>query len=193
MKRTHLPTLPTPTGLCKRLLATDVVQAKRLMAGTAAFFLALFIIPGRLGIRWNASPSLPIGIYIESTEGSALVEFCPAEPAGSFAAVRGYRDVGSCPDGATPLMKPVVARFGDTVEFSKSGVAVNRRLLPNTAPRNADTQGRPLQHFPFGRYVVERGTVWVASTYNPRSFDSRYFGPIPQSLIRAHLRPLVTQ
>lgn len=193
MKRMQLPTMLTPTGLFERLLATDVVQAKRLMAGTSAFFLALFIIPGRLGIRWNASPSLPIGIYIESAEGAALVEFCPAEPAGSFAAARGYRDAGSCPDGATPLMKPVVARFGDTVEFSESGVAVNRRLLPNTAPRNADTQGRPLQHFPFGLYVVERGTVWVASTYNPRSFDSRYFGPIPQSLIRAHLRPLVTQ
>ena len=66
MKRTHLPTMLTPTGLFERLLATDVARAKRLMAGTAAFFLALFIIPGRLGIRWNASPSLPIGIYIES-------------------------------------------------------------------------------------------------------------------------------
>jgi conjugative transfer signal peptidase TraF len=183
----------TPIGLFNRLLATDIVLAKRLIAGTAAFFLALFIIPGRLGIRWNASPSLPIGIYIESSEHSALVEFCPAEPAGSFAAARGYREAGSCPDGATPLMKPVVARVGDTVEFTESGVAVNRRLLPNTAPRNADTHGRPLRHFPFGRYVVEHGTVWVASTYNPRSFDSRYFGPILESLIRAHLRPLVTQ
>lgn len=193
MKRMHPPPVLTPTGLFKRLLAMDVVQAKRLMAGTAAFFFALFIIPGRLGIRWNASPSLPIGIYIESTDTSGLVEFCPAEPAGSFAAARGYRDPGSCPDGATPLMKPVVARFGDTVEFTESGVTVNGRLLPNTAPRNQDTQGRPLQHFPFGRYVVERGTLWVASTYNPRSFDSRYFGPITQSLIRAHLRPLVIQ
>ena len=193
MKRAQISKMLTPTGLFERLLATDVERAKRLIAGTAAFFLALFIIPGRLGVRWNPSPSLPIGIYIESADVSALVEFCPAEPAGSFAAARGYRDPGSCPDGATPLMKPVVARFGDTVEFSGSGVAVNRHLLPNTAPRTADTNGRPLQHFPFGRYVVKRGTVWVASTYNPRSFDSRYFGPIPESLIRAHLRPLVTQ
>ena len=193
MKRTRPTTMLTPTGLFERLLATDVLRAKRLIAGTVAFFLALFIFLGRLGIRWNASPSLPIGIYIESSAPSALVEFCPAEPAGSFAAVRGYRDVGSCPDGATPLMKPVVARFGDTVDLSPQGIAVNRRLLPNTAPRNADTQGRPLQHFPFGRYVVESGTLWVASTYNPRSFDSRYFGPISESLIRARLRPLLTQ
>ena len=46
----------TPTGLFERLLATDVGRAKRLMAGTAAFFLALFIIPGRLGVRWNRQP-----------------------------------------------------------------------------------------------------------------------------------------
>jgi conjugative transfer signal peptidase TraF len=193
MTKAHPRTPFTRTGLFERLLATDVARAKRLMAGTAALFLALFIIPGRLGIRWNVSPSLPMGIYIESVEPSNLVEFCPAEPAASFAAARGYRDAGGCRDGATPLMKPVIARVGDTVDFSAQGVAVNRRLLPNTAPRGADTQGRPLQHFPFGRYVVEPGTVWVASTYNPRSFDSRYFGPIPEVSIRTHLRPLVTE
>lgn len=181
------------TGLFERLRATDMVLARRLMAGAAVFLLVLFIVPGRLGVRLNTSPSLPIGIYIESHDRSALVELCPAEPVGSLATRRGYRDAGSCPDGATPLMKPVVASFGDTVEFSAGGIVVNRRLLPNTAPRNADTQGRPLQHFPFGRYAVEQGTVWVASTYNPRSFDSRYFGPIAESSIRAHLRPLITE
>ena len=36
----------------------------------------------------------------------------------SFAAIRGYRDAGNCPDGATPLMKPVVARSGDIVDVS---------------------------------------------------------------------------
>src|SRR5947208_3523476 len=95
MKKAHPRTAFTLTGLCERLLATDVVRAKRLMAGTAAFLLSLFIVPGRLGIRWNASPSLPIGIYVESDEPSILVEFCPAEPVGLFAAARGYRHAGS--------------------------------------------------------------------------------------------------
>jgi conjugative transfer signal peptidase TraF len=183
----------TRTGLFERLLATDTARAKRLIAGTTAALLGLFIVPGRLGLRWNASPSLPAGIYIESTEPSALVEFCPAEPTATFAAARGYRDPGNCQDGATPLMKPIVARGDDIVEFSSRGVAVNRLLLPNTAPRAIDTQGRPLQHFAYGKYVVEAGMVWVASTYNSRSFDSRYFGPIPESSIRARLRPLITR
>ena len=60
-------------------------------------------------------------------------------------------------------------------------MAVNGRLLPNTAPLVTDTAGRPLSHWPFGRYVVAPGTVWVASSYSSRSFDSRYFGPVEAS------------
>lgn len=193
MNQPHPPTAFTRTGLFERVSSTDLRRAKRLIAATAAFLLALFIIPGRLGIRWNASPSLPVGFYIESKEPSGLVEFCPSVFVGRFAAMRGYRSEGTCPDGATPLMKPVVAGSGDTVDVSADGLWVNNRLVPNTAPRAADTQGRPLEHFPFGRYLVDRGTVWVASSYNARSFDSRYFGPIPESSIRAHLRPLLTE
>jgi type IV secretory pathway protease TraF len=41
--------------------------------------------------------------------------------------------------------------------------------------------------------VVSPGTIWVASTYHPRSFDSRYFGPIAVADIRARLAPLLVQ
>ncbi len=85
-----------------------------------------------------------------------------------------------------------MARPGDIVELSATGMALYSRLLPNTAPLVTDTAGRPLSHWPFGRYVVAPGTVWVASTYSPRSFDSRYFGPIEASQIREHVRPLLT-
>ena len=106
--------------------------------------------------------------------------------------VRGYRSRGNCPDGGEPLAKPIAARVGDTVELSATGMAVNGRLLPNTAPLVSDTAGRPLSHWPFGRYVVAPGTVWVASSYSRRSFDSRYFGPVEASQVREHVRPLLT-
>ena len=67
-----------------------------------------------------------------------------------------------------------------------------RSLLPNTAPLSKDTKGRPLEAWPFGRYVVAPGTVWVASSYHPRSFDSRYFGPISTAAIRHRLKPFLT-
>jgi conjugative transfer signal peptidase TraF len=89
-------------------------------------------------------------------------------------------------------MKPIVAQAGDTVDLSGQGIAVNGKLLPNTAPLRADTHGRPLVAWTFGRYQVQPNTVWVASSYHPRSFDSRYFGPIPVSSIRAHVRPILT-
>jgi type IV secretory pathway protease TraF len=37
------------------------------------------------------------------------------------------------------------------------------------------------------------GTVWVISSFNSRSFDSRYFGPIPASSIRSRLQALITE
>ena len=53
-----------------------------------------------------------------------------------------------------------------------------------------DAAGRSLHPWPFGVYVVEEGAVWLASTYNRGSYDSRYIGPIRISQIRARLRPL---
>jgi conjugative transfer signal peptidase TraF len=80
---------------------------------------------------------------------------------------------------------------GDTVSVSPDGVRVNGRLLPNSAPRNTDAAGRPLSPWRFGTYNVQPGKVWVLSSYHPRSFDSRYFGPIPESAIRERLTPLL--
>ena len=44
-------------------------------------------------------------------------------------------------------MKPEVARPGDIVELNFRGVAVNGRLIPNSAPLQSDTHGRPLEHW----------------------------------------------
>lgn len=146
------------------------------------------------GIRVNASASLPIGLYRVTTDPSAtLVEFCPAEPFGSLSANRAYRGKGDCPDGAEPLMKPIVATAGDVVRFTPGGVAVNGALLSNSAPLAFDTKHRPLHHWPFGEYRVMAGTVWVISSYNARSFDSRYFGPVATTDIRSRLKPLLTE
>ncbi len=146
------------------------------------------------GIRVNASASLPIGLYRTTNQRSAdLVEFCPEELYATLSAERAYRETGDCPDGAEPLMKPIVALDGDIVTVSPTGVGVNGRLLRNSAPRRLDTDNRSLEHWPFGTYRVCPGTAWVISSFNARSFDSRYFGPIPFTRIRSYLRPLLTE
>ena len=167
-------------------------NASRAVLITLAVCVATFQAFRVLGIRMNTSPSLPVGLYINTQDPAAnLVEFCPIEPFATLAIVRGYRDPGACPDGAAPLLKPIVARSGDVVEFSTAGISVDGVFLRNTAPLSKDTKGRPLVAWPFGRYVVAPETVWVASTYHPRSFDSRYLGPVATSTIRSHLRALL--
>ncbi len=156
------------------------------------FFLGL--VAGWLfGIRLNLTPSLPLGFYITSHSSHAkLVEFCPQGNAATISLSRQYRTVGACPDGGAPLLKPSVAFPGDEVEVSSNGIRVNGQLLPNSAARFRDHLQRSLDPWPFGTYKVEPGTVWVVSTFNRYSFDSRYYGAIPESSIRHHLRPLWT-
>lgn len=180
-------------GLLAQLSETDLPRAKRLAILVVSLLSLALIVPALLGLRLNDSPSLPVGLYMATSDQTAtLVEFCPAEPYASLAAVRGYRDEGNCPDGGAPLMKPIAARSGDSIDLSAHGVTVNGEALPNSAVLSVDTKGRSLEHWPFGKYVVQTGTVWVISSYSPRSFDSRYFGPIDLKEIRHYLRPLLT-
>jgi len=174
-------------------LSDRLPKVRRAALVAVGVSIAVFQLCGLLRLRINTSPSLPIGLYVVTTDSSAnLIEFCPAEPFAALSLVRGYRDPGACRDGGTPLLKPVVANAGDSVELSERGISVNGLLLPNTAPLSKDTKGRPLTAWPFGRYSVTPGTVWVASSYHSRSFDSRYFGPVYTMAIRQRLKMFFT-
>ena len=141
------------------------------------------------GLRVNLTPSLPLGLYTKDPHGP-LVEFCPPGLAAEVSAIRGYRGLGVCPDRHAPLLKHVVGRAGDVVDIDRTGMRVNGRALPNTQPHPRDHRGRSLEAYPPGRYRVAPGTLWVASTWNDGSFDSRYFGPIPAATVRSRLAPL---
>ena len=166
-------------------------NALRMLLFMVLAILCAVTLPGIAGLRINTTSSLPRGIYLITDDPNApLVEFCPQGVFSVLSSVRGYRPPGLCADGAAPLLKPVIAHSGDTVALSAEGIWVNGKLLPNTAPKHADTAGRPLTAWPSGVYTVGPATLWVASTYHPNSFDSRYFGPISLGLIRHRLRPL---
>ena len=150
-----------------------------LAPGIAAvsFVLAL----GFAGVRLNiASNSLPSGLYriVPAASGNDLL-ICPTGVAEKVSTEREYRVKSfGCGDGYAPLLKPIAARAGDTVTVSEAGVAVNGKLLPNSKQYPKDGIGRPMPLVPSGTYAVSPGTVWVISSYNRFSFDSRYFGPV---------------
>ncbi|WP_051669891.1 conjugative transfer signal peptidase TraF [Bryobacter aggregatus] len=168
---------------------------KHLVASLIAAFSALVTltaIAAIMGVRINTSYSLPLGLYVKANDPTAnLIEFCPTEPYATESASRNYRTRSViCADGAAPLLKPIIAQPGDAVTVTSNGIEVNGRLLPNTRPVPFDAAGRPLHSWPKGEYLVADGTLWVASTYNAGSYDSRYMGPIQITQIRGRLRPL---
>jgi conjugative transfer signal peptidase TraF len=168
-------------------------RSPRVAIVIAVAFAGPFFVASTVGVRVNVTPSLPLGIYrITSDVQAGFAEFCPEEPYAKFAIERGYRSAGSCPDGAAPFMKPIVAVPGDVVSVTAHGIAVDGNLIENTRPQANDRKGRPLESWPFGEYQVRKGSVWVASSYSPWSYDSRYFGPISVGLLRSRLRPVWT-
>src|SRR6266481_1665323 len=167
------------------------IQAALLLC--APFFL-VYATFRLFGIRINITSSLQRGFYVVSQRPSAnLVEFCPDGKAASISLQRGYRTPGgTCPDGGSPLMKPIAAVAGDHVEVTTNGIRVDGKLIPNSAAHLKDHRGRKLAPWPNGEYIVPTGSLWVISDFNSWSFDSRYFGPIRSSIVQHRLRPLWT-
>lgn len=150
-----------------------------------------------LGFRVNTTSSVPIGIYRIEGQPSGrgqIVAYCPPDTSTfRMARDRGFVLGGmACPGGYRPLFKPVAAIAGDTVTIGAGGIAVNGAALPNTRAKGRDSEGRALPHVSAGRYRVDRDQVWLVSTYSPRSFDARYFGPVPAIGIVGVARPIFT-
>ncbi len=156
--------------------------------------VALVLLGQAAGIRPNFSDSAPIGLWLDSPitklERGMIIGVCP--PA-TVALVRlfsadGTLPYGNCQDTNTRLLlKPVRALPGDTVILKQgSPVVVNGTPLPNTIAIGK------LSAWPDGEYTVTPGEVWIFSGYSKRSFDSRYFGPVPQTNIQGQAIPLLT-
>jgi conjugative transfer signal peptidase TraF len=145
----------------------------------------------------NETGSLPVGLWRMTPVRGAItrgmvVSVCPPQtPPRSLAYDRGYLSKGRCASGLEPLLKPVAAIAGDEVEITPAGVMVNGVLLKSSATLAADGQGRPMPKIPFGRFTVGLGEVWLIVTHSPRSFDSRYFGPLPVTSIEGSAQPIL--
>ena len=160
-----------------------------LLAGTV---IACWAFEGA-GIRLNLTPSVPIGLYRlnRSPVGLGdLVAACLPESSGALGRDRGYLRQGSCPAGASPVIKHVVAASGSRVEIKPEGVFVDGQHIQSPAPA-VDSKGRTLYPLAAGSYVLSPGQLWL---YSPRenSWDSRFFGPVQSSMVLGQVQPLWT-
>jgi conjugative transfer signal peptidase TraF len=149
-----------------------------------------------VGFRINESPSVPVGVWRlsplrDEVRRDDIVSFCPPDT-GVFreAWLRGYLGSGLCQGGYEPLLKPIAAIEGDRVTRTEQGIRINGRLIANSKSLVSDVEGRTVPSAGANDAIVAKGEVWVISSYNSLSFDSRYFGPVPVSRIEGLARPL---
>jgi conjugative transfer signal peptidase TraF len=166
--------------------------------GLAAAIAAAVQLASAAGLRINHTASLPMGLWRIETPGGAIgrgdiVSICPPDTAVFRAArARGTVPYGRCPGGYEPLLKPVAAIAGDVVTVTPDGLQVNSEALPNSVALAADSAGQPLPQQPAGSFTVPEGELWLVSNYNAASFDSRYFGAVPVSLVLGTTQPVWT-
>ena len=154
--------------------------------------LGLGVIILGLGIRLNISPSYPMGLYKE-VKGQwgrhDMVLSCLPKHVAAMGIDRGYLGLSSQCNGHTPVIKKVIALAGDNVEID-SHMWVNGKAIANTPVNSTDSLGRPLPRADGG--TTPDGYVWLLSNHIENSFDSRYFGTIPASMVQFKLEPLWT-
>ena len=105
---------------------------------------------------------------------------------------RGYLRRGRLSGGSRAGREGHRRLAGDVVELEPGWVAVNGVKFPNSQTAARDSAGRPLAHVLSGAHRVGAGEVWLFGFNNRRSWDARYFGPVPLANVRGVLRPVVT-
>lgn len=159
-----------------------------LLAATGAALTALLlpaVLQPQLRLVWNASASVPLGLY--GIEPGAvprvgdLVAVRPSPTLTRFMAERHYVEANA------PLVKPVAGLSGATFCRTNMRVTLDGRAVATALPR--DRFGRPLPRWSGCRRLASDELVLIAPTLRT-SFDSRYFGPVDRAQVIGRAIPL---
>ncbi|MEH3046661.1 S26 family signal peptidase [Sphingomonas adhaesiva] len=136
---------------------------------------------------WNASASVPVGLYALHPDARPgvgdLIAVRPPALLARFLAERHYLPLD------VPLMKHVAARPGQEVCRQDRTITVDG--VPFGDALDRDRLGRPL---PVWRGCRRLGTgeLFLMNGAVPDSLDGRYFGPLPASTVIGTATPLYT-
>lgn len=126
---------------------------------------------------WNASDSVPVGLYrVHSTGQVTINDLVAIFPPPSLA--RDLHEGGYLPRGV-PMLKHVAALGGQIV--CRRGLVVTVEGDAVAVAQECDRRGRPL-HVWQGCHVLARDEFFPLNAA-PDSLDGRYFGSLPRSAI----------
>ena len=199
MSSTLYSTAENPAGsLAQRLHFQRLEDARGFigaMAGIAIAVALLILVGNAFGVLIsNTDSAAPAGVYrVVSAEFQRgdLVAACLPIAIAQEGLAHGYLRTGACAGNAEPVGKIVSALAGDVVEIEPGWVTVNGVRFKHSAIAARDSAGRPLLHVGWGTYRVGAGQVWLFGFNDRRSWDSRYFGPVPLANIRGEIKLVV--
>ena len=148
------------------------------MCGAAAVLVATMIAEPLPLYIWNASASVPTGLYrlvpAKRFHVAELVAVQPPEPLATFLDFNGYLPAG------VPMLKRVLALPGQTV--CRSGLAISVDNIAMGTARDRDGRGRRLPKWQ-GCRVVGNDELFLMNWQSDDSLDGRYFGFLPASSV----------
>jgi conjugative transfer signal peptidase TraF len=157
------------------------------MIGGAAAIIAPIVLEITPLYIWNASESVPLGLYrLQPSYNllvTELVAVQPPEPLATFLDLNGYLPAG------VPMLKRVLALPGQTV--CRSGLTLSVDGIVVGEARDRDGRGRPLPKWQ-GCRVVGDGELFLMNWQSSDSLDGRYFGFMPSSAVMGRALPLWT-
>lgn len=187
------------------------------LVGFASLIVAIVFIPNldtKLGLYFNFTDSMPIGIYKESGNLKdfndfnndinylnlsnpkdkdryllgKLVILCTNELSEMF--VRKQTE-GFCTNQRMPLLKRVIAVNGDVISINENGVFVNGIYQNLSKPLTEGINNEPLPKLNIDKRQLTKNEIIVLGN-SSTSWDSRYWGIADSSQVIAVVKPLLT-
>ena len=155
-------------------------------AATVGLALTAFIdMPKKL--VWNASASIPLGLYTitpaDHLKVGDRVAVDPPEAIARFIAERGYLPRG------VPILKTVAALPGQRVCRIGSKIIINGSTIGEARERDRLDRELPVWH---GCRNIGADEIFLMNATAADSFDGRYFGPIAATAIIGKVLPFWT-
>lgn len=165
-----------------------MIRRRFLLAGAvAAATLTTLAMPVSRYAVWNATASVPTGLYAIRGKASLhvgeRVAIEPPHELRGLLAERGYLPTG------VPLIKRTAAVSGQRICRFGHGVTIDGAYVG--LARSRDRRGRPLPSW-CGCRTLRSGELFVMNPAAPDSFDGRYFGVLREADVIGRATPVWT-